>query len=99
MEQVGCAHRGRDLQVDAERLQGRVHLGQPSRRRIRAHARLVARRAEAVDVDIDEWPQLAHQEFDVHPGSPVYLGGYSRVRIPTRMALTLAAPTELHDCP
>ncbi len=86
MQDVRVADRCGHLQVDAERAQRAVRVGEFRGRPVRAHAGLVTRGAEAVHLDVDEAAQLANQELDVDAGAPVHLGGYSRLRIATRMA-------------
>ena len=75
MQHVGLAEGGRHLEIDAERAQREVRLGQPGRRVVGVHAGLVARRSERVHLDIDDATQLADEELDVHSGAAVHLGG------------------------
>jgi hypothetical protein len=62
-------------QVDAQRLQRGVGVPQAGRDLVRDRLGLVARRAEAVHLDVDDLPQRRHQVADVHAGAPVDVRG------------------------
>jgi hypothetical protein len=63
----------RHLQIHAEGGQRRIGLGQPRRRAVGVHVRLVAVGAEAVDFDLDQLAQFARKELDVDSSSAVDL--------------------------
>jgi hypothetical protein len=65
MGDVASLDRRRHRQVDGEHLERAVRAGEP--RVGRVSRRVLPRGAEAVDVDIDQPPQLAGQEIDVDP--------------------------------
>ena len=53
---------------------------------------LVARRTEAVHVDVDEPAQFSDEELDVDAGAPVHLGRIFAGQDGDTHPLTLAAP-------
>ena len=75
MQHVHAGQGVGDLEVDADRAQRGVRIGQPSGRQICGDAGLGSSRSEAVHLDIDEAAQLAGEELDMDSSATVYLWG------------------------
>jgi hypothetical protein len=73
--EVDPVERRRHRQVRADGPQRRVRLGERCGRLVRVGARRIPRFAEAVHVDVHEFPQRGSEVLDVHPGSAVDVRG------------------------
>src|SRR5690242_11053751 len=75
MDKIQATCGFRHLEVNPERLQGRVASAQPLRRHEGVDGRIVSGGPKTQDVGVDELSQLAHEEFDVNSGAAIYLRG------------------------